>query len=49
MSGWAYAVVCVLAPAAWGGLMFLVFGWVNRKRRRHAPGGGEPPPTDYSI
>jgi hypothetical protein len=50
MRFFAYAVACVVLPAAWGVLMYYVFGLVQRRReRRHARDSGDPPPIDYSI
>jgi hypothetical protein len=48
MRGWLYVLLCVLVPPAWGWLMHLVFGWVER-RRPSGPGRDELPPIDYSI
>jgi hypothetical protein len=45
VSGWLYALVCVLAPAAWGLLTFAFFDW----RQRRAPPADELPPIDYCI
>lgn len=49
MTGWAYALLCVLGPAAWGMLMYLLFGWVQERRRRPRPRNEEFPGADYSI
>jgi hypothetical protein len=43
-----YAIACVVVPAAWGVLMYFVFGWWDARRRRSLPKNG-PPPIDYSI
>ena len=48
MTGWTYALLCVLGPAAWGMLMYLLFGWVQG-RRRPRPRSEEFPGADYSI
>lgn len=45
---WLYALACVLVPAVWGGLMYLVFGWW-RARRGTLPPRREKPPVDYII
>jgi hypothetical protein len=47
MSSWLYAVLCVVAPAAWGVLMYIVFGWVQR--RSASPRPDDLPPVDYTI
>jgi hypothetical protein len=46
MGSVAYAVACVVLPAAWGVAMYYVFGFLRRRRERQP---GEPPPVDYSI
>jgi hypothetical protein len=48
MNPWVYACICVLAPAAWGTLMYFVFG----RLRRHARDDRETNdvrPGDYVI
>jgi hypothetical protein len=48
MSGWLYAIACVVVPAAWGVAMFAVFNVFDR--RRAAPRDRQSrPPVDYSI
>lgn len=47
MSGVGYAVLCVVAPAAWGLVMVYAFRALERRRRR--PSKDDPPPVDYSI
>ena len=42
-----YALVCVLAPAAWGALMYVVFGWWRRRGRPDEM--RRDPPRDYTI
>ena len=45
-----YAIACVLIPAAWGVVMYRLFGYFERRRLRNVD---EPrrelPPSDYSI
>jgi len=48
LNGLWYALACVAAPAAWGGLMYLVFGFL-RRRAGGAGADSRPPPADYSI
>ena len=48
MSSIWYALACVAAPAVWGGLMYLVFGFL-RRRGTPAPSDHRAPPVDYSI
>ena len=47
MNGWLYAALCVVAPAAWGVLMYVVFGWLRKLRA--SPTRDERPPADYTI
>ena len=42
-----YALACVLAPAAWGGFMYLVFGFWRRRAR--PTDARTDPPRDYTI
>jgi hypothetical protein len=50
MGIFAYAVACVILPALWGVLVYLVFGLLQRRRaRRIGRAPGDPPPIDYSI
>jgi hypothetical protein len=46
---WLYALLCVLAPAAWGVFMYFAFGWLERRRRRADLREPGPPPIDYTI
>jgi hypothetical protein len=48
MTSWLFALACVVLPAGWGVLMYLVFGAVERRRRRDAT-KDTLPPIDYSI
>jgi hypothetical protein len=48
MTSAVYVAFCVLAPAAWGGLMYVVFGWVRRRTTRDR-GRDDLPPADYTI
>ncbi len=48
MSGWLYAVLCVVLPGAWGLLMYFLFGAIDKRRKRAAT-KDLPPPIDYSI
>ena len=41
------AVAVILLPAAWGGLMYGVFEFLDRRRRRFRR--DDIPPIDYSI
>ncbi len=43
-----YALVCFLAPTAWGVLMYFALELMDR-RRRAAAAKRERPPADYSI
>jgi hypothetical protein len=43
---WLYAALCVVVPAAWGVIMYFLFGFVDRRRTARR---GEAPPIDYSI
>lgn len=47
MNGWLYALLCVVAPAVWGALMYFAFGWVRRLRA--SKGAEGPPPADFTI
>lgn len=38
----AYVAACVAVPAAWGALMYVVFGRIHGRRKA-------PPPIDYMI
>jgi hypothetical protein len=50
---WLYAITCVAAPCAVGGVMYVLFGAWERRRRRKAgldgSGQDELPPVDYLI
>jgi hypothetical protein len=48
MSTWMYALLSVLAPTAWGVVMYWAFGWIERRRRRPDLREGAPP-IDYTI
>ena len=48
MPTWLFALSCVVLPAAWGVLMYFVFGAFERRYRRVARKDA-PPPIDYSI
>ena len=48
MSDWLYVAACVVVPAAWGVLMYFVFGALRRRRQRETT-RPEQPPVDYSI
>lgn len=47
MSEWLYVAACVLGPAAWGTLMYFLYNWVDKRRRRVKR--EDAPPIDYSI
>ncbi len=47
MSGWLYALLCLVVPALWGVLMYYLFGWIQRRRRQVTR--EDAPPVDYSI
>ncbi len=46
MSTPVYLALCLVVPAAWGAIAYLVFGAIDRRRRAH---DHRPPPMDYSI
>jgi hypothetical protein len=48
VSGWIYAALCVVVPAAWGIVMYFAFEAVDRRRRARMR-KDLPPPIDYSI
>lgn len=48
MPSWLFAVLSVVLPAVWGVLMYVVFGAIERRRKRSAAKDA-PPPIDYSI
>ena len=43
-----YLAACLLAPPAWGVVMYFAFGFVDRRRRRAAARQALPP-VDYAI
>ena len=47
VADWMYVGLCVLGPAAWGGLMYLVFDAIDRRRSKAS--SPPRPPVDYSI
>jgi len=47
MTGTLYALACALLPAAWGVLMYVAFGALDRRRKM--PHDDSEPPIDYSI
>ncbi len=50
-----YVVLCVIVPALWGVVAYVVFGAIDRRRNKPEAGGtaeadgGRPPPIDYYI
>lgn len=45
--GWLYVLACVTVPALWGIVMYHLFGWWDRRRKRRA--SEELPHVDYTI
>ncbi len=44
---WLHVLACVVVPAVWGGVMYLAFNVVDRRRTRRS--SDDVPPIDYSI
>jgi hypothetical protein len=55
MNVWAYAAACVVVPSLWAVAVYLVFGWIDRRRlarlgaSRKPPPEPDVPPADYMI
>ena len=48
MSNWAYAILCIVAPALWSLILHAVFRAVEKRQKRFRR-ESEAPPVDYSI